>query len=131
MSTNQKLDDAFVGRVFTKVEGGEDCNLLRFTRDDGKVFEFYHERDCCEHVYIESIVGDLQDLVGAHILLAEEVTNAMDTWHNPDDRPSGADESWTWTFYKFATLKGYVDVRWFGTSNGYYSEGVDLVERTA
>ena len=67
---------------------------------------------------IEDVVGDLQDLVGAPIAMAEESTNS-------DDPPSPGDsapDSYTWTFYRFATAKGYVTVRWYGSSNGYYSE---------
>jgi hypothetical protein len=88
------------------------------------VWRFYHAQDCCENVSIEDICGDLQDLVGDPILVAEEISNA--------DRPSDVEdlyyESSTWTFYRFATVKGTVTVRWLGTSNGYYSESVYVSE---
>lgn len=105
-----------LGKVFTKVEQSGD-DELQFHAEDGKVHTFYHDQDCCEHVWIESVVGDLKDLEGSPLLLAEESTN--------NDPGPNSDFSTTWTFYKFATLKGYVDVRWCGESNGYYSESVD------
>lgn len=103
----------------TPISVYEDRETFVITTKEGK-FIFDHEQDCCEDVYIESIVGDINDLIGNPILFAEESTNQT------DDPPDYA-ESFTWTFYKFATIKGYVDIRWFGESNGYYSESVTLM----
>jgi hypothetical protein len=101
-----------VGRTFTSTDG------YSFVCKEG-TFVFYHEQDCCESVDIYDIVGDLQDLVNTPMLMAEEVQGK-----SPVDYECS--ESCTWTFYKFATIKGYVDIRWLGESNGYYSESVNI-----
>ncbi len=111
MAKLAKLED-LIGKTLTKAELVGDAKII-FITDEGKRYKLYHEQDCCESVTVEDIVGDLIDLVGAPILVAEEATKHGD--------------SVTWTFYKFATRKGYVDIRWYGASNGFYSERVDFV----
>lgn len=120
--------ETLIGLTMKKVEQ-IDREELVFTTTDGRVFKFYHSQSCCESVEIESIVGDLNDLVGTPILKAEEAVSSL----HPEDAAAREyeDESFTWTFYKFATIKGWVDVRWYGSSNGYYSESVDFVEVTS
>jgi len=108
-----------LGKTFVQVSGSVDSDEMLFETAQGERFLFAHSQDCCESVRINDITGDLQDLVGSPLLMAEEVRGATE----PDEEHY---ESYTYTFYKFATRKGYVDVRWLGESNGYYSEGVDL-----
>lgn len=109
-----------IGKTFTSVTGYQGGDTLTFEGDQGS-YEFYHVQDCCESVQIEDINGSLSDLVGSPILQADEETGETPVAYEKD-----IFESCTWTFYRFATAKGYVVVRWLGTSNGYYSESVDF-----
>ena len=103
-------------------------NELRFHMEDGSYYRMYHFRDCCEYVSIEDIAGDLDDLVGSPLVRAEERTSKdFDTGSNTlAALAAPRDDSYLWTFYEFATVKGSVTVRWYGESNGYYSVSVDL-----
>tara|TARA_R110000868_G_scaffold215878_1_gene466021 strand:+ start:306 stop:644 length:339 start_codon:yes stop_codon:yes gene_type:complete len=52
-----------IGQTMASVENLGDSELL-FTTTDGKRFRLHHSQVCCESVSIESVVGDLADLVG-------------------------------------------------------------------
>jgi hypothetical protein len=109
-----------VGSTIAHIEGGRGGNTLTFGLSDGTTAMLYHDQDCCEHVYLEDVAGDLQDLIGTPLLIAEEVSNATEPEH------SYGDDAHQWTFYKLATIKGHVTLRWLGESNGYYSMAVDF-----
>lgn len=116
--------EVLLGKTLTSVEVNHDKDVILFKTDDGKEYIMYHESDCCECVTIDDINGDLNDLVGSPITRATEETSC-----NHYAEPDNNAESFTWTFYKLATLKGWVDIRWFGESNGYYSEDVTFREK--
>jgi hypothetical protein len=106
-----------VGKTIFKWSINKENDVLNLYCTDGKLYSLKHDQDCCETVGIEDINGDLNDLLETPILMADEVSNKDETGHY---------ESATWTFYKLATIKGYITIRWLGTSNGYYSESVYL-----
>jgi hypothetical protein len=105
-----------IGQTIEAIQVDDSRERVTLTLVDGREAALYHSQDCCESVRLEEVVGDWADIVGSPILLAEEVSNS-------DDPPSGS-ESHTWTFYKLATVKGHLTMRWLGESNGYYSEDV-------
>jgi hypothetical protein len=106
-----------LGQVITKLEiDKEDGDEIRITTEE-KQYLMYHDQDCCEHVYIEDICGDLEDIKNSKILLAEEVSKV--------EADYGYEE---WTFYKLSTIKGSVTIRWNGSGNGYYSTSVSFKE---
>ena len=111
------------GKTITEIKGKAGDEELNFTTSDGTLWKLVHIQDCYENVYLEDIVGDLEDLLNSEILIAEESTSAI-----PEPGQDTEDvDSFTWTFYTLRTMKGTVTLRWYGESNGYYSEGVDLI----
>lgn len=139
------------GKTITEMEGAEEgSESIIITCADGTKFRLMYHQDCCANCSVEEIIGDVKDLIGSPILLAEEISSrepdakiiaerkanyekAKAEWQprNKDDEfwywgPSESngwlDESETWCFYKLSTIKGSVTLRWYGSSNGYYSE---------
>lgn len=102
------------GKTLEAILRNEDVVLLLTT--DGQTYRLYHQQDCCESVSFEDCAGDPALLIGEEILVAEERTE----YGNNDYGHS------TWTFYNLQTMHGDITLRWYGTSNGYYSESVSI-----
>lgn len=115
--------EMFLGKTAESIEQNCDEEVI-FAFTDGSRFKMYHREDCCERVWLEDVTGAWDDLIGEPMLMAE-----VETADGSDDEDCS--ESRTWTFYRFATVKGYVTLRWCGESNGYYSESVDIVQLDA
>jgi hypothetical protein len=109
------------GKIIKKIEHNKNDGdeLLFYLKDDCEVVKMLHIQDCCECVRIEDVIGNLDDLIDTPIIEARETINDN---HNDDND----DRYMTWTFYNLVTKKGYVDIRWCGESNGYYSERVNF-----
>lgn len=112
-----------IGKVPVRVDQADQRITMHFA--DGSKADWMHVQDCGEYVRVEDVVGDWSDLYGHPLLVAEERISDDRDGVAPDDLPRD-DESNTWTFYTFRSVGGSVDVRWHGSSNGYYSESVDF-----
>jgi hypothetical protein len=114
--------------IYTEVDKKED-KLILVTSDE-QVYQLFHENDSSEYVIIESISGDLNDLIGIPILEAEEVSNIDTKDLKRPELPKGPySDDYTdhqWSFYKFGTHKGSVTVRFYGESNGCYATDATL-----
>jgi len=114
------------GLTLESVEGlekGSQMVVFKTKHNDG-TYRMHHRQNCCEHVEIVDVTGDVADLIGEEIIRAEE-----SVYEGDDTKDEYGELMRTiWTFYKLATKKGYVDFRWCGQSNGCYSERVDFEE---
>lgn len=116
-STEDAKFEDLKGKKITKITGKEGDEQMVFLCSDGNKYTLTYYQDCCACCCVESIQGDLSDIIGQKLLDAREVTSHDHLDGTPEDS-----ESFTWTFYTLMTRKGRVTIRWYGSSNGYYSE---------
>lgn len=105
-------------KVYQQARGIGDSDALVFQVSEDERYAMFYKQDCCASCSIEDICGDLNDLIGAPIVRAEANSNE----EKEPENFSHSDDSYTWTFYRIGTNKGTVVIRWYGSSNGYYSE---------
>lgn len=104
-----------LGKTLTSVKKSGDEIL--FITSDGEQWKMSHDQGCCERVLIEDLVGDLQDLIGSPIVVAEVTTKDKESYGIG-----------MWTFYTIATVRGTVTIRWLGESNGHYGVSVSFTK---
>lgn len=105
-ATNAKID---------KVIKDEADEWVALVLDTGETYVAFHEQDCCEHVWVTDY-GDIESAVGEYLMQLESVSNEGGE-ELPDDQGSH-----TWTFVNVRTDKDTYQLRFYGTSNGCYSE---------
>lgn len=119
-------------KILTAVFVHEDETRVDLIVSSNEFYSIAHSQDCCETVYLDDVVGDWQDIMNSPILHFKEMPNeAGPQKYNIGTGYECEDDSFTWTFYEIATIKGSVTMKWYGSSNGYYSEKVGLYEGNA
>lgn len=128
-TTEVAVFDTLLGREIDYIDSMEEGShevRIRLKQEYGSNYDnefvrLFHEQECCESVYLEDVNGDPDDLLRGRIVMFEAVTQRS------DDPYEHGEDSLTWTFFKIATTNGTVVLRWYGGSNGWYSEDVTVM----
>jgi len=115
----ERLEE-LIGKRTIKLFINEDQNLLRFMTAFGRV-SYYVVGDCCSQSWFA-------DITGVHALLSGTIRSAdkisMDGYNVDDGR--GKQQRDLAYGYKLTTDKGYADIVFRNSSNGYYGGSIKL-----
>lgn len=114
----------FSGKTIQEIRGCKkhsDEVTIIFT--DGSCLKFYHQQSCCETVLLEDFDITPEWLVNSNIISVEERISRSGEGVKP---LNDWDESYTWSFYVIKTSSSTMVLRWYGESNGWYSETVNI-----
>lgn len=109
-----------IGKTVVSLEVNECENVLVFNCTDDKVV-YYAYGDCCSETWFADIVG-VQCLIGATVLDSQDISLPYvedGRCRQEYDRFYGV---------KLMTNKGYVDIVYHNSSNGYYGGSIELCE---
>lgn len=109
-----------VGKTITKISG-VDTDRWTFKLSTGERFLLMHIQDCCESVRHERTIGNIENIIGVPIILAEEDSKEPE-WFTE----KFIEDSHTFTAFYFETEKGRVEIWFLGESNGYYGESFEF-----
>lgn len=111
-----------IGKKITGLRINEDQSVLAFDTDQG-VIVYEARGDCCSETWFADITG-VGQLIGGTVQTADRVS--MDGYNVEDGRARQEyDEAYG---YKLTTDKGYVDLVFRNSSNGYYGGWIQLRE---
>lgn len=113
--TDEEKINKILGATITEVSVNSDDKVLICT-ENGNIL-FFHSQDCCESVYLTSFEPDLKELVTDSI---KEVI-----FHLEHDEDGYTSETTTYITILTNSNKTFKMV-WVGSSNGYYSEDVNI-----
>lgn len=117
--TDLKIKGMKFKNVYLDKDSGRfDNEAIVFDNGANELYVLTHIQECCENVWIESITGELEDLIDSPLIMAEVASQTK------RDEDGFADQ--IFYFYKFATAKGYVTIRFVADDTPYYSTEVEL-----
>ena len=110
--------EQLIGKKITELRINEDQSVLAFYTDQGVIaYETYG--DCCSETWFADITG-VSALLGGTVQTADEVS--MDGYNVEDGRTrQDFDEAYG---VKLTTDKGYCDIVFRNSSNGYYGGSI-------
>src|SRR3712207_8874612 len=68
-----------IGKVLIKIDINDEKDIKDYYCKSGEHYQMCHIQDCCESVTIEDIFGNIDDLIGSPIIVAEEARSEEHT----------------------------------------------------
>jgi len=67
--------ESLLGKIIVKIDCAEpQSDEITIYCDDGTAYVLNHEQECCECVYVEDIIGNIDDLLHTPITMADVVS---------------------------------------------------------